>query len=60
MSIDDGTNPYVKLLEAQPIAGKETFVWNDKFAVIGGDKIKVWASAGDMDVYYSYLDQDWS
>ena len=60
MAIDDGTNPYVKLVEAYPIAGKGTFVWNDKFALIGGDKLKVWTSAGDVDFYYSYLDQDWS
>jgi len=60
MSIDDGTNPYVKLLEQQALAAKATFVWNDKFSLIGGDKLRHWATAGDIDVYYSYLDQDYS
>jgi hypothetical protein len=60
ISIDDGTNPYVRILEQLPLAAKATKEKNDKFAVIGGDKIKVWATAGDVDIYYSYLDQDWS
>ena len=60
MNMDDGTHTYVVLLEQQPLAARDTFVWNDKFVLIGGDKVRVSASSGDVDVYYSYLDQDWS
>ena len=60
LAADDGTNTYVKLLEQVALLAKATFVWNDKFSLIGGDKLRHWATAGDIDVYYSYLDQDYS
>ena len=55
----DGTSQ-LNMLQSQALAGKATFVWNDKFSLIGGDALKIVCSAADIDVYYTYLDQDWS
>ena len=51
----------VYLLQYQDLASTATFVWNTKFVLIGGDYLKTGtAGAADIDVVYSYLDQDWS
>ena len=57
--MNDGASQ-IHFTSATPLAGKATFVWNDKFSLIGGDALKIVCSAADIDVYYSYLDQDWS
>ena len=57
--MNDGASQ-IHFTSALALAGKETFVWNDKFALIGGDKLAIVTSAADIDIYYSYLDQDWS
>jgi len=49
------------LLRDQPIGANATFVWNEKIVLQGGDKLAVYLnSAGNCDVNYSYIDQDWS
>ena len=50
----------IKLLQAEPIGAYKTFVWADRFSLIGGDalKIRVTASA-NIDVWFSYIDQSW-
>ena len=54
-----GNNIY--LFQSQPIAGKATFVWNDKFVLMGGDKLVVFSTSGaNQDVSCHYIDQDWS
>ena len=51
----------VYLLVHQAIAAYDTFIWNTKFVLIGGDWLKTMtAGSADVDVVYSYLDQDWS
>ena len=51
----------IYILLYQDIAAYDTFVWNTKFVLIGGDNLKTTTVAGtDIDVTYSYLDQDWS
>lgn len=42
------------------LGGEETFVWNDKFVLTGTDKLEIYNSAGNVDWYISYIDQDWS
>ena len=42
------------------LAGEATFVWNDKFVLTGTDKLEIYNSAGNIDWYISYIDQDWS
>ena len=56
----DGTN-YIYFLNTQSIGIRETFVWSDKIVLVGGDKMSVnLTSAGNMDVTYTFIDQDWS
>ena len=50
----------IYLLLSQPLPAYGVFNWNTKFVMIGGDYLKTRCSAGDVDVHYSYLDQDWS
>ena len=51
----------IYLLDHQALAGYSTFVWNTKFVLHGGDWLKTdTGSSADIDVQYSYLDQDWS
>ena len=51
----------VYLLLFQDLAAYDTFVWNTKFVLIGGDWLKcTLESSADIDVTYTYLDQDWS
>ena len=50
----------IQWLQNQALAAKETFVWNMKAVLIGGDKLFIYLTAGDCDVYYSYMTQDWS
>ena len=56
----DGTNN-IQLLKGQALGSAETFVWNDKIVLVGGDKLIVnCASAANVDVYYTFIDQDWT
>ena len=49
------------ILKKQDIAGRETFIWSERLCLKGGQGLKTWLEgAGDVDVFYSYLDQDWS
>ena len=58
--IYDGANN-IYLLQSQEIAAQGTFVWDDRFVLIGGDKLVV-NSTGSANHDYSchYIDQDWS
>ena len=52
---------HVRLLHDAPLTAYGTYIWNEKIVLIGGDALKTtFASAANVDVYYSYLDQDWS
>ena len=54
-----GVNVY--LLYKQLIGINETFVWNDKFVLYGGDVLKTSLhSAGTLSATISYIVQDWS
>ena len=58
--MNDGTNTH-QILQYEPIPAYGTFVWNDKFVLTGGDKLTVTlSSSGNVDVYLSYIDQDFS
>ena len=60
MWMDDGANP-IYFLDHSDIGARKTFVWNDKIVLVGGDKLKVnLADAGNVDVFISFIDQDWS
>ena len=58
--MNDGANN-IQLLQTQRLSGYETFVWNDRFVLTGGDKLVF--NVGDsanVDAICSYIDQDWS
>ena len=60
-TVIDGGSTDIHLLTQEPIGGFGTFVFNDKFVLTGTDELKVSLQAsGAVDVYISYIDQDWS
>ena len=57
----DGGGTDIHLLTQEPISGFGTFVFNDKFVLTGTDELNVSLQAsGAVDVYISYIDQDWT
>ena len=51
----------INILTQQALAAHETFVWNDKFVMTGTDNLYVGTQGSALvDVYCSYIDQDWS
>ena len=60
MYMNDGSNN-ISFFSSQAIGSLGTFVWNDKFVLIGGDKLAVnTESAANVDFICSYIDQDWT
>ena len=52
-----------KFLQSHYINEKDTYVWDDKIVLHPGDSLKTYCPAqgsASMDVYYSYIDQDWT
>ena len=59
--IDGPTTNNIFLLEQQAVNAYETFAWNTKFVLITADKLAIkTGSAANVDVVYSFLDQDWT
>ena len=54
-----GTSYYI--LANQALAGRETFIWNDRIVLTGTDEL-VWVSDGSCNIVVvtSYIDQDWT
>ena len=54
-----GTAFYI--LANQALAGRETFIWNDRIVLTGTDEL-VWVSDGacNIELVCSYIDQDWT
>ena len=49
------------LLNGHSLAAKETFVWNDVFFISGVKLLSFIArNTADIDIWVSYIDQDWS
>ena len=62
MWLENVTSPnnMIQLLQSEPIGAYQTFVWNDRFSLIGGDALKIRATASaNIDVWFSYIDQSW-
>ena len=62
MWLENVTSPnnMIQLLQSEPIGAYKTFVWNDRFSLIGGDALKIRATASaNIDVWFSYIDQSW-
>lgn len=51
----------IYLMSSQSITSEQTFVWNDKFVLTGTDILYTrTANASNVDVWITYIDQDWS
>ena len=49
------------LLRGQALAAYGTFVWTERYVLPAGSVLQtITEGSADVDVYYSYLDQDWS
>ena len=60
LTVNDGASD-IHLLNAQSISASSTFVWNDKIVLVGGDKLIIdTTTAANLDVLYTFIDQDWS
>jgi hypothetical protein len=62
MAIDPAASgSYIYMLLDQSIAGFGTFVWNDSFVITGTDELIVKTDQpANVDVWVSYIDQDWT
>ena len=57
---DIGSNIHYFLNE-QDLPGGDTFIWNDKFSWEGTKRLRViTATTADVDVYATYILQDWT
>ena len=57
---DSGSN-YPHVIRQQSIGPYGTFIVNDKIVLTNTDDLEIYtAAAGDLRVYCSYIDQDWS
>ena len=57
----EGGGSSIFLLDYHDIGARETFIWNDKIVLVGGDNLKVaLVASGNLDCHISYIDQDWS
>ena len=58
--VHDGSQT-IYFLHTYPLGALQTFSWNEKIVLVGGDKLTVsTANAGNMDVFYTFIDQDWT
>ena len=49
------------LIREQLIPIYSTFVWNEKIVLQGGDFLKIdTVASADLEVWYTYIDQNWS
>jgi hypothetical protein len=57
MTVNDGANA-IYLFSATSIGDSKTFVWNDRFVLVAGDKLLVLGASGsNFDCYCTYIDQ---
>ena len=48
------------IFHTQAINAYSTFIWADKFVLVGGDKLAVVATtSANIDVWVNYIDQSW-
>tara|TARA_B100001013_G_C24562629_1_gene423117 strand:- start:337 stop:687 length:351 start_codon:yes stop_codon:yes gene_type:complete len=57
----DGGGTDYEILSDQALGANKTFIFNDRLVLSGADELNFkLASAGDVDILVSYIDQDWS
>ena len=60
IDISAAVSNQIVIFTEQSITAKATFVWNDRLILTGTDKLEVYNTAGNMDWFISYIDQDWT
>tara|TARA_R100000458_G_scaffold53701_1_gene56216 strand:- start:351 stop:701 length:351 start_codon:yes stop_codon:yes gene_type:complete len=51
----------IRLMQDNQLKAYQTFAWNDKFVISGTDILKVeTGDSANVDVWISYIEQDWS
>jgi len=61
LNIQPGGSGTIRLTRNHPVGAYETFVWNDRLVLTGGDKMYfAGSSSSTFHVWYSYIDQNWS
>jgi hypothetical protein len=50
------------IVKNQAIPEDGTFIWSDKFSIVGADRLYCYmgSASDDVDVYVTYVDQDWT
>ena len=56
----DGSGQDIQLIQSQSLAANGTYVWNERIVLQGTDHLEAYNSAGNVDWYVSYIEQDWS
>jgi len=56
---DTGTDN-IYLVQSQVIGGYQTYVFSEKIVITNTDVLYGYTTTGNMDIYCSYIDQDWS
>ena len=54
------TENKIEFVKNQVIPATGTFVFNDRLVLTGTDHLEIYTTAGDCEIYVSYIDQDWS
>ena len=59
LRVNNGANDIYFINNPLPLSS--CFVWNDKFAVAAGHSLRTTLdNSGNVDVYCTYIDQDWT
>ena len=49
-----------EFVKEHTLPAKSTFVWNDRIVLTGTDHLEIYTTAGNCDIWVSYIDQDWT
>jgi hypothetical protein len=55
-----GSNEINILSTSTALPANGTFIFNDRLVLTGTDELQAFSSAGNTDIYCSYIDQDWT
>ena len=56
---DTGTDN-IYMTSEERIPPQTTYIFSEKISVTNTDVLWIWTSAGNMDIYCTFIDQDWS
>lgn len=56
---DTGTDD-IYWTKEENVPPQKTYIFSEKVSITNTDKLYIWTSAGDMDIYCTYIDQDYS